>query len=393
MASYIDAAAIVSTGTAFTIYRVRLGLSPAQVGVLSACLTLCIAIGALAGGGLGDRIGRKRVFLATMVLIAVGGLVMTAASAIAGLMTGVLLMGLGVGADLPVSLATIAEAAASDNRGKLISFSQILWSAGVVVSLLLGVVVGDWGQLGARIMLTHVVAVSGLVLVARWTLPESERWARARASRGAAAATGQPQSQTGALLRGPLIRPLVALMLFYAFTNTVANSNGQFGTYFFVQVAGASVSFASLFSLLAAGSGMLATAVFMRFVDTSHRMTLYLLGAVAGVAGMLVPAVVGVNMATLVFQRLSFSLLFGAFAFESIMKVWTQETFPTLVRATAQGVILFTGRVSAATLAVLTPALAETAPQAIFWFLAAMVAAGTGIGFAAFHDVRSAGGR
>jgi len=48
----------------------------------------------------------------------------------------------------------------------------------------------------------------------------------------------------------------------------------------------------------------------------------------------------------------------GAFAFEAILKVWTQESFPTLLRSTAQGTIVSVARVLAAAIALVTPSLA-----------------------------------
>ena len=72
LASYIDACAIVSSGIAFVIYRHTIGLTDGQYGALSGALTFSIAVGALFGGRLGDRFGRKHVFSVTMVLIVIG---------------------------------------------------------------------------------------------------------------------------------------------------------------------------------------------------------------------------------------------------------------------------------------------------------------------------------
>ena len=80
MASYLDAAAIISTGTALALYVGPLGISDAQFGQYSAILTFMIAVGALIGGRLGDLYGRRRVFLATMALYTVGAIVMAAAT-------------------------------------------------------------------------------------------------------------------------------------------------------------------------------------------------------------------------------------------------------------------------------------------------------------------------
>lgn len=60
MASYIDSAAIVSSGTALVIYSKTIGVTAGQIGIFSGVLTLCIALGAFFGGRLGDMFGRKK---------------------------------------------------------------------------------------------------------------------------------------------------------------------------------------------------------------------------------------------------------------------------------------------------------------------------------------------
>src|SRR3954453_21513172 len=115
MASYLDAATIVSSGNALVIYQKPLGLTGNQIGVLSFALTMGIAIGAMSGGRLGDRFGRKPVFSVTMIgiVVAMGLNVFAPASAI--LLAGPTLAGLCTGAALPVSIATIAEAGDDTN--------------------------------------------------------------------------------------------------------------------------------------------------------------------------------------------------------------------------------------------------------------------------------------
>src|SRR3954465_13067037 len=71
MASYLDAATIVSTGNALVMYQEPLGITGNQIGIISASLTLGIAGGATVGGRLGGRFGRKPVFSVTMIGIVI----------------------------------------------------------------------------------------------------------------------------------------------------------------------------------------------------------------------------------------------------------------------------------------------------------------------------------
>ena len=159
MASYIDAAAIFSNGIALVIYQHSIGVTPDQIGVMSGALIFCIAFGALFGGRLGDQFGRRRVFLVTMILIALGSALLTFGTEYPPLLTGVILVGLATGADLPVSLATIAEAATDKNRGAILVLSNILWVVGIISAIAIASVVGGWGRLGGQILYAQLGAV------------------------------------------------------------------------------------------------------------------------------------------------------------------------------------------------------------------------------------------
>src|SRR6185436_1201435 len=107
-------------------------------------LTFCIAVGALVGGRLGDLLGRRRVFLVTMALIVAGSALLTFGATYPLLLAGTVLVGLGVGADLPVALATIGEAASDKNRGAILVFSNLLWGIGILSAIGIASVAGGW---------------------------------------------------------------------------------------------------------------------------------------------------------------------------------------------------------------------------------------------------------
>lgn len=389
MASYIDSAAIVSSGTALVLFQQAIGLTPDQIGVISGALTFSIALGALVGGRLGDRFGRRSVFLATMVMIAAGAALLVFGGEFSLLLIGSILVGLGTGADLPVSLATVSEAATDANRGKLISFTQIMWYAGVMATVAISTVVGNLGYLGGQILFAHVGIVAVVVLLLRLLIPESEVWKAAVAERRSGAHTVRSERAgiRDILTKRVYLLPFIALLGFYTLTNLGANTSGQFGAYVAVNVAGLDVPTYSLISLIALPVATLFAFWFLRIADGPNRMRYFGIGAIFLVAGYLVPAVFGFSLATIVIGQI-LTLFGAAFAFEAIMKIWTQESFPTLLRSSAQGAIIAIARVAAGVLAVFTPALLSM-PQLTFYLIATVVAIGCLIGWLGFHGRRA----
>ncbi|MFF2347661.1 MFS transporter [Pseudarthrobacter sp. NPDC058119] len=385
MASYIDAVAIVTFGTAMVLYQGVIGLSPSEIGLASGGLTFGIAVGAMVGGRLGDRFGRRPIFIATMMIIVASAAALAVADSFMPIMACALLLGFATGADLPVSLASISEAATDANRGKLIGFSQVLWSAGFIVGSFLTAGIANLGRLGAQILFIHIAVVALLVLLGRFTIPESAAWTQARNERRQGIKTVRADHVALLdLVRGSYRVPFLALLGFYALTNLAANTGGQFGSYLLVNVGGVDLQTAALIGLPLIPLGIFAAIWFMKIADSPKRFNYFVIGAVCWVIAQLVYAVFGISLITAVVSSL-FGLIGTTFAFEPIMKVWTQEQFPALLRSTAQGTIIAVARLLAAVLAIFTPLLMQLSANVFYLFLAIVIAAGCGIAWYAFR--------
>ncbi len=81
--------------------------------------------------------------------------------------------------------------------------------------------------------------------------------------------------------------------------------------------------------------GLFFNLFFMRIVDTPKRMTFFVIGALAMVAGYLILPVLRFTPAALLGSMFLLGVGNGL-AFEGIMKVWAQESFPTMLRSTAR---------------------------------------------------------
>jgi MFS transporter, SP family, inositol transporter len=382
MASYLDAGALITTGIALVLYGPILGKEPWAIGLLAGLLTFCVAIGAVVGGRLGDRFGRRRVFTLTITLFAVGMVLLFTAAVPAMLFIGVTLAGLAIGADLPVSLALIAEEAPEGKKGKMVASSGILWMSGILVTTIITIFVSPLGVTGGRILYGHLLVVSIIVIIFRFTLRESREWSRAkRASLGEVVAgvddTTIRLSAFRQLFRKPIFTALVATGLFYLTWNLGANTFGQFFSFLYVH-AGSTVQLSSMLSLVPLGiAGGL---IFMRVADGPSRRGWYVFGAICGMVGFSLPLIFGATPISLGGNLLLFGVGSG-FAGESIYRVWSQEVFPTLLRASAQGITLAVARTLAAVFAVVTPTLAVASPATLYGVLAGCAIASSVIGY------------
>lgn len=131
-------------------------------------------IGAVFAGWLGDRHGRKFAFQFNLVLFGAMSLAAALAPTMNWLIVFRLLMGIGLGAEIVVGYATIAEFVPPASRGRWGAVLFFLATAALLASHL----VGFWviPQLGWRWMF-GIAGMGGLVVwVLRKRLPESPRW-------------------------------------------------------------------------------------------------------------------------------------------------------------------------------------------------------------------------
>ncbi|GAB3696929.1 MFS transporter [Saccharopolyspora tripterygii] len=378
MASFLDSSALVSAGIVVgALYAEDMGLSEAQIGIVLGSQTLAFAMGALFGGRLGDRFGRRRVFTWSMAVYALGAALLAVAGGPAPLVIGAVVIGLAIGADLPVSLAMINEQAPEGKKATLVVFSSVLWNIGIAVTMLISAVLSGFGAAGGRALFGYLVVVALIVLGLRLTMRESAEWQAAR--RAVEVGESVRFRDLAQLVRPPLLVALLATGLYYAMWNVGANTMGQFGSFLYVNVGGGEVATYSLVSTVGLGVGLLAGLVFMRFVDTTARPHMFAAGSVLIVLAWLVPLVLGFSEFSLL-ATLLLSGLGNSFAGETIYKVWSQESFPTLLRGTAQGITIAFGRVVAALVGFGTPALAAASPGLTFAGVAVLAVLAGGIG-------------
>lgn len=157
----------------------QLGLSAWAQGVVSSGLTLGAAFGAVFGGPISDKIGRKKTLTWLGIIFTVFGLACGLSPNTTVIIICRFILGLAVGAasgTVPVYLAEIAPAA---KRGKMVSMNQFLIVFGqflvFVVNAILGNVFGSYAGIW-RVMIS-LASIPAIVLwIGMYAMPESPRW-------------------------------------------------------------------------------------------------------------------------------------------------------------------------------------------------------------------------
>jgi len=139
-----------------------------------------MAIGAALGGLLADKLGRKQVFALTLLLYGAA----TGASALAW-SVGILLLlrfivGLGLGAELPVASTLVSEFAPRRIRGRLVVLLEGFWAIGWLGSAVVGYLVIPASPDGWRLALLIGTLPAAWAVFVRVRLPESVRFLQSK---------------------------------------------------------------------------------------------------------------------------------------------------------------------------------------------------------------------
>jgi MFS transporter, SP family, inositol transporter len=390
MASFLDSGAIISVGLGLALWKKSFGLDVWTVGVLGSTLTLFIAVGALTGGRIADLIGRGRMFSVTILLYAVAALAVTFAPGAGVLVAGVIVIGIAAGADLPTSIAVLSERAPAGAEGRLVAFTHVMWTVGVVFATSLGFAVSTLGTFGIRL----IFATLALLAVATFAFRAFYRPFRQLEAEAEARHTAEGVDASHALPLRVLFRDraftamTVLTALFYLFFTLVANTFGSFKTYFLVTVGGTTQTFATALSFATTLIGLVGTIVFTRIADTPQRSRFFVAGVVIFTSCQLLIAVTGgVVLPAMIVALILYNIGFP-FVGEALYKIWTQESFPVNGRATVQGATMAVARFIAAAFALVTPALIDWSPSGLYYLLTCFALISGAIGMLIARRVR-----
>ncbi|PKG24822.1 MFS transporter [Niallia nealsonii] len=364
MSNYLEAGSIVAGAGGLTLWMEYLNLDDFKLGLLGALSAngFGSAVGALLGGILVDKYGRKFIYKYDLLVYMLGILLIAFSFNFPMLLIGYVVTGIAVGAAIPAAWTYIAEEAPDNERAARIGMGQLAWSVGPAISLLLSVLLAPLGLLGSRIIFVQLFVIALITWIMQQQINESKIWEEEKQKE-------KEQVRKGEAIANPIKelfsikanrQAIILLLGIYVFWNLVAGVMGYFMPYIYETVGGLSAAHANL---LQAFLWILTVAstyfVFIKFGDKMNRKVLYTIGAVLGIVAWLILSLGSMGM----FELFTFVILWGiaaGFGAQSFYGLWSSELFHTKYRAKAQGFLFAIARVSVGLISLVVPLMIST---------------------------------
>lgn len=157
-------------------------LTPDVVGLIGASLVFGAVFGAGLGGPTADHLGRKKLVLADMIIIAVGAATSALANGSATLFIGQFLVGVGVGIDFPTSSSYVSEVLPKRSRARMMVATIACQSVGMLLAAAIALVLlknVHNAQIWRLFMATEGVIALLFFLLRLWE-PDSPHWLMVR---------------------------------------------------------------------------------------------------------------------------------------------------------------------------------------------------------------------
>jgi putative MFS transporter len=151
-------------------------LDPTRKSLIATAGFVGMALGASLGGLLADRLGRRQVFALTLLIYGLATGASALAWSVGALIALRFVVGLGLGAELPVASTLMSEFAPPARRGRIIVWLEAFWAVGWTAAALIGFFVVPVGSAGWRWAFA-IGALPALYTVwVRRSCPESVRF-------------------------------------------------------------------------------------------------------------------------------------------------------------------------------------------------------------------------
>ena len=367
-------------------------LNTVQEGFAVSNLLIGCIIGASFTGMISDRIGRKKVLIATALLFIVSAVFSALPRTFIELIAARFVGGIAVGGASVLSPVYIAEISPARIRGRLVSFNQLAIVTGILLSYFSNWLLVDTGDNNWRWMFAAEAVPAALFLSVLFSVPESPRWLIKRGMQDTAAAVLKKiggaihartemqeiktamQKEKGSikeLLHPGLRLALITGILLAIFQQiTGINTVIYYAPKIFMKAGYESASSALLSSVIVGFTNMICTVIAISYVDRFGRKPLLLFG-LAGMGLSFVFAGFAMHQgelaAGLILVPIIAYVAFFAMSLGPVVWVLLSEIFPTEIRGTAMSIATMVLWISCFAVAQTFPWLVEKFAESTFY--------------------------
>ena len=162
------------------------GLTSSEMGWIGSINSIGMAVGALIFGLLADKIGRKQIFMWTLVLFSVASGLSAFTTTLVGFLFLRFFVGMGLGGELPVASTLVSESVKAHERGRFVVLLESFWAAGWLLAAIISyfVIPADfWPIEGWRVALLLTALPAFYAIYIRSKLPDSPQFTAKAASK------------------------------------------------------------------------------------------------------------------------------------------------------------------------------------------------------------------
>lgn len=394
--TFLDGFDLTVIAVALPLISAQWDITPLQTSLVVSSAIIGSFIGASLLGNLTDRFGRKAMYVIDLLAFVIFAALTAFSQDVWQLIVFRFLLGVGIGADYPISATLVSEFSSNKRRGMHSTSLGAMWFVGAVAAYLVGLAViplGDWAW---RALLLTGAAFALVVFIARVKLPESPRWlishGRHEDARkvmelitGTVPTIEEVRTTPAAVKRAPvsaLFSPALRRRTLFVCGFWFCYATAYYGISMYTPTILAPFTEGSRVAVIVGSGtvavlGLIGAVIGMNLVDRIGRRPLIIISFSGLTAALIVLALTIEPSLAFLITLFSIAVLFANSGGGVLNFVYPTELFPTSIRASGSGLATSVSRVGSILGVLVFPnVVALWGNNAALWFFAAVGGAG-----------------
>jgi len=154
-------------------------LTSSQMGWIGSINSIGMAVGALVFGVFADKVGRKQIFMWTLIIFSVASGFSAITTTFAAFLILRFFVGMGLGGELPVASTLVSESVEAKERGRVVVLLESFWAGGWLIAAIISYFVIPaefWPIAGWRVALLLTAIPALYAVYIRMHLPDSPQF-------------------------------------------------------------------------------------------------------------------------------------------------------------------------------------------------------------------------